>query len=501
MSELRVDNIVSEDGSTAPVYSKGMTIGAGQTLTCSGDFTVQSAVNFNQGAYVAGVVTFASGIDILSPGIEFSGIVTAPTFSGGGVSANGVNVSGVVTASSFNGNLSLNNVTGFTSTGSGSLVFGTSPTLTTPALGTPSSGTLTNCTNLPVSTGISGLGANVATFLATPSSSNLASAVTDETGSGALVFATSPTLVNPTLGNASATSVNVSGAATVGGVLSGSSANFSGNVTVLGDLTYENVTNVDAVGIATARSGLRVTGGGLDVVGVATFQNDIKLGDNDVLNFGDDNDLQIYHDGTSSYIKETTVGGNLKILGEDIVIKNTADNETFASFNVNGAANLYYDNSLKFQTTGAGVTVTGGVEASGISTFAATVTASMAQKSTKWTSGETATLNFTGGSGNVAYCDHVLGGNVTFQVNNIPTNLPNHVLTHSVVIRQNAAARIVNALTYNGTSKTIHWQAAAAPTGNANRTDIFNFVGIDTVGDGAIASYMVLGNMNGEYGV
>jgi hypothetical protein len=125
----------------------------------------------------------------------------------------------------------------------------------------------------------------------------------------------------------------------------------------------------------------------------------------------------------------------------------------------------------------------------------------MAQKSTKWTSGETATLSFTGGSGNIAYCDHVLGGNVTFQVNNIPTNLNNHVLTHSVVIRQNAAARIVNVVSYNGTSKTIHWQGAAAPTGNANRTDIFNFVGIDTVGDGAIASYMVLGNMNGEYGV
>lgn len=68
------------------------------------------------------------------------------------------------------------------------------------ALGTPSSGTLTNCTGLPISTGISGLGSNVAAFLATPSSANLASAVTDETGTGALVFANSPTLVTPALG-------------------------------------------------------------------------------------------------------------------------------------------------------------------------------------------------------------------------------------------------------------------------------------------------------------
>jgi hypothetical protein len=67
-------------------------------------------------------------------------------------------------------------------------------------LGTPSSGTLTSCSGLPISTGVSGLGTGAATFLATPSSANLASMLTDETGSGAAVFATSPTLVTPILG-------------------------------------------------------------------------------------------------------------------------------------------------------------------------------------------------------------------------------------------------------------------------------------------------------------
>ena len=84
----------------------------------------------------------------------------------------------------------------------------TSPTLVTPALGTPVSGTLTNATGLPVSTGISGLGTGVATFLGTPSSANLRSALTDETGTGSAVFATSPTLVTPVLGAATATTIN-----------------------------------------------------------------------------------------------------------------------------------------------------------------------------------------------------------------------------------------------------------------------------------------------------
>ena len=77
---------------------------------------------------------------------------------------------------------------------------GTTPLVSGGALGTPSSATLTNATGLPIGSGVSGLGTGVATFLGTPSSANLIAAVTDETGTGALVFATSPTLVTPVLG-------------------------------------------------------------------------------------------------------------------------------------------------------------------------------------------------------------------------------------------------------------------------------------------------------------
>ena len=127
-------------------------------------------------------------------------------------------------------------------TGSGLLVFATSPTLTTPVLGTPSSGTLTSCTGLPISTGVSGLGTGVATFLATPSSTNLASAVTDETGSGSLVFATLPTF--------GATGVKFSGSTSgTTTVLSGATAGTSvltlpvATDTLVGKTTTDTLTN------------------------------------------------------------------------------------------------------------------------------------------------------------------------------------------------------------------------------------------------------------------
>ena len=91
--------------------------------------------------------------------------------------------------------------------GSGALLFAGG------ALGAPASGTLTSCTGLPISTGVSGLGTGIATFLATPSSENLIAAITDETGTGSLVFATSPTITTPRIvgvaNNSSATAGDV----------------------------------------------------------------------------------------------------------------------------------------------------------------------------------------------------------------------------------------------------------------------------------------------------
>jgi hypothetical protein len=85
---------------------------------------------------------------------------------------------------------------------------------------------------------------------------------------------------------------------------------------------------------------------------------DMTFGDNDKAIFGAGSDLQIYHDGSNSWINEVGTG-QLILAGEDVRITTPSAGEFMATFGVNGAATLYYDNASKLATTATGIDVTG----------------------------------------------------------------------------------------------------------------------------------------------
>ena len=175
----------------------------------------------------------------------------------------------------------------------------------------------------------------------------------------------------------------VVGVTTVGGGLSATDGFFSGivtamgNVTVGGTLTYEDVTNVDSVGLITARNGIVVgsgitlskdgdifftgimTGNGSGLTGVANtdviFTDKITLPDSSAgsINVGLGSDLQIYHDSNNSVIKNST--GSL-------YIQNATQNY-FQLVGSTGAVKVNHGGNLKLETTSNGVTVTGTVAA------------------------------------------------------------------------------------------------------------------------------------------
>ena len=126
--------------------------------------------------------------------------------------------------------------------------------------------------------------------------------------------------------------INVSGAAT-----------FTGNVTIGGTLTYEDVTNIDSVGIVTAREGIFIPG-------------------TKKLEFGGTGPgssyFQIHHNGSQSIIEESGPGG-IEIHAGSFQLLNDAGSEKLIRAFKNGDVELYFDNDQKFATTNTGARVFG----------------------------------------------------------------------------------------------------------------------------------------------
>ena len=157
--------------------------------------------------------------------------------------------------------------------------------------------------------------------------------------------------------------------------LVGAAASFTGNVQVGGVLTYEDVTNIDSVGLITARQGIEVgarpgvaasisVDGNMIVSGISTFDGDVKLSDNKKIVFGAGSDLEIYHDGSSSAILNNN-NTQLTISSDNALnLTSRTGQEYFFRGYTGGAAELYHDNSKKVETKSYGALVTGYITAS-----------------------------------------------------------------------------------------------------------------------------------------
>ena len=166
---------------------------------------------------------------------------------------------------------------------------------------------------------------------------------------GAAGVTTATTFVGALSGNA--TGLSGTPNITVGSVIA-STGTFSGNVSIGGTLTYEDVKNIDSVGIVTAREGIFIPDSKI-----------IKLG-----NTAGSPDMRIHHDGNHSIVEETGTGNLfLKTNGSEIAFLGDGGSDYMVRGIQNAATELYYNASKKFETTNTGAVVTGIMTATSVS--------------------------------------------------------------------------------------------------------------------------------------
>jgi len=216
---------------------------------------------------------------------------------------------------------------------------------------------------------------------------------TSFSGSGANLTGIDATAVKDTSGNVKI-QAQASGAVYTGihtfTALKSTSADFSGNVSIAGTLTYEDVKNIDSVGLGTFREGIFLPDGKKALFG----------------NAASNGDLEIYHSGSHSYIQNKT---NFLFIHSNSLALRSLSQETFIDCSLNGSVDLYYDNAKKLETTSSGITVTGNATAT---TFIGALTGTASGNTTITNNADNRVV--TGGSGNALNGESTLnyGSNV-----------------------------------------------------------------------------------------
>jgi hypothetical protein len=132
--------------------------------------------------------------------------------------------------------------------------------------------------------------------------------------------------------------------------------NFTGNLTIRNSANDKDISFACDDGSGGATEYFRVDGGSV----LTFFSKPIQIADNQNIFVGDSGDLQIYHDGSHSYIEDAGTGDLRIKTNSAIAFLGNANEDMIVAVN-NGAVSLYYDNSKKFETTSAGIDVSGQV--------------------------------------------------------------------------------------------------------------------------------------------
>jgi len=169
--------------------------------------------------------------------------------------------------------------------------------------------------------------------------------------------------------------LDIVGDVQVVGVVTATSFSGDGSsLTGIGGTDHVSTFDLVVAGISTLNDNV-VVGNGLTVTGISTFNSNVKFPNDAKALFGSVSGLEIYHanSGNDSYIQKGTEG-NLRIQADQLFLKTRTGSEYMMIANGNQQVELYYDGIKKFETTASGISVTGGVEATGVSTFSGIAT-------------------------------------------------------------------------------------------------------------------------------